>query len=90
MASHSAASPGPLLVRPLSAKVDGRKSALACLKTWETQHLLGEASVQYLKRSPEYACGMLAGYRLALHVLRDSAQGFAYLRLLTDERGPAA
>jgi hypothetical protein len=47
--------------------------------------LLQEASVLYLARSPQFACGMLAGFRLALHVLRDSQQGFQYLRQLTEQ-----
>jgi hypothetical protein len=70
---------------PISDKIDGRKSALAHLKRWETEHLLQEASVLYLARSPQFACGMLAGFRLALHVLRDSQQGFQYLRQLTEQ-----
>lgn len=71
--------------KPITAAVDGRKSALALLKSWQTRHLLAEGAVQYLARGPQYACGMLAGFRLAIHVLRDSQQALQYLRQLAKD-----
>lgn len=49
---------------------------------------MGEAAVQYLERSPDFACGMLAGYRLAERQIWESRGAWASLRNLTNE--PAA
>lgn len=67
--------------------MDGRSSALRTLRHGHAR-LLGEAAVQYLERSPAFACGMLAGYRLAERQIWESRGAWTALRNLTNE--PAA
>lgn len=66
---------------PLTAKVDGRRSAIRCLRAGEAG-VMDVAAEAYLARSPDYAMGMMAGYRAAGEYLYQNRSAWARLRQL--------
>lgn len=68
-------------MKPITAKVDGRSSALRALKAHEDT-LLSEAAAAYTARSPDYAEGMVRGYQMAKEALYASRGAWAAFRAL--------
>ncbi len=77
------------VARPISAKIDGRSSALRALGAAETQ-VMAEAAIAYLERSPEYAAGMMHGFRLAKAALWAGRGAWTAFRALVPDDPRAA
>lgn len=85
---RSAAASAAPATRPLTAKIDGRRSAIRRLVHAEPR-ILAEAERLYREVGPMAAIWYVRGFRSAKAELWESVGTFGQLRAMTDEK-PAA